>query len=600
MGNGKKKTWKQYYDGSITVAAAFIKLGLQTGQSVAIIGFNSPEWFLADLGAIAAGGVACGIYTTNGPDACQYVIEHSEAAIIVTENENQTEKILKIKSRLPLIKKIIQWSGKLVRNDNVISWEALIKLVEGDTSSREEVERRIKDLKPGKCCTLIYTSGTTGPPKGVMVSHDNITWVSKTQLNETGGTEENPVVAVSYLPLSHIAAQILDIHVPMAVAGETWFAQPDALKGSLVNTLKEVRPTHFFGVPRVWEKIQEKMMATGQSGSALRKYIAQWAKAKGLEGSYSMQAGKGTPWGWWLADTVVFSKVKVALGLERCIYAATGAAPTSKETLDYFMSLNIPLHEIYGMSESTGCISINTIDKTRTSTVGVKVVDTEVKLDNKDAEGNGEICFKGRTQFLGYLKSPKETEECFDKDGFIHTGDIGRFDKDGFLSITGRIKELIITAGGENIPPVLIEDELKKQLPIISNVMVVGDRRKFLGCLFTLKCDNNKEAVEGTYQLSDNLSKAVLSQLDSIGSTAKTVKEAISDEKVRTLIQAGVDRYNKIATSGAQRVQKFEILEKDFSLEEGDLTPTLKLKRKVTAKKYEDIINKIYAGSDKE
>jgi len=599
-GQWKKWHFKQYYEETLKAAAAFVKLGLQSGQAVAIMGFNSPEWFISDLAAIAAGGIACGVYTTNGPEATHYVIEHSEAAIVVVETEQQCEKILKLLPRLPLVKKIIQWSGKMTENEHVMSWEQLMKLSEGDTESVAEVERRITGLKPNKTCTLIYTSGTTGPPKAVMITHDNITWTAACQMEETGGREDAPFAVVSYLPLSHIAAQMVDIHAPLSVAGEVWFAAPDALKGSLVNTLKEVRPTHFLGVPRIWEKIEEKMRSAGAQAQGMKKSLATWAKKKGLEGTIANQEGKGYPTGWWLANTLVFNKVKVALGLDRCIFAVTGAAPIAKTTLDYFNSLNLPLHEVYGMSESTGAISINTLEHTRTGTVGRAIKGIEVKLDNPDAEGHGEIIFRGRNQFSGYLKNDKDTSEAIDANGFIHTGDVGKFDKDGFLSITGRIKELIITAGGENIPPVLIEDELKKQLSILSNAMLIGDKRKFLSCLITLKMETNKEAKEGAYQFSDNLAPQVIKEIEAAGSQAKTIQDALKDDKLREFIQAGVDRYNKVATSAAQRIQKFTLLEKDFTLETGELTPTLKLKRKIVSKQYEAVIDKFYEEKDKD
>jgi len=286
--------------------------------------------------------------------------------------------------------------------------------------------------------------------------------------------------------------------------------------------------------------------------------------------------------------------------LDRCVYAVTGAAPIARSTLDYFSSLNLPLHEVYGMSESAGCIAINTLEFIRTGTVGKGMLGIEVKLDNMDAEGNGEIMFRGRNQFTGYLKNDKDTAEAIDSNGFVHTGDVGKFDSDGFLSITGRIKELIITAGGENIPPVLIEDEVKNQLPIISNCMLIGDKRKFLACLITLKMEQDKSAVEGTYQFTNNLAYTVIRDLEAAGSQAKTIQEAIADPKVNSIVQAGVDRYNKAATSAAQRIQKFVILEKDFTLDTGELTPTLKLKRKIVAKQYEDVIDKFYEEKDKE
>lgn len=551
------------------------------------------EWFIADVGAIAAGGIAAGIYTTNGPDACHYIADHCEALVVFVENEIQLKKILAVRNKLPHMKAIVQWSGKAPEGEkDVYSWEDFMKL--GSEVDTKEVEDRIAPQQPGHCSTLIYTSGTTGPPKAVMISHDNTTWTAKVvcEMMKIGNSDS----LISYLPLSHIAAQMLDIHAPMFTGASIWFAQPDALRGSLGTTLKEVRPTLFLGVPRVWEKIMEKMQEIAKSVTGVKKSISTWAKAKGLEGGYAIQKGEGTPWGWWLANQLVFGKVKEALGLDRTRYCATAAAPIGKETLEYFLALNIPIYEIYGMSECTGPQTLNRPKKHKTASAGASMPGTELKLDNPDKDGNGEICYRGRHIFMGYLKNDKATAETIDDEGWLHSGDIGRLDKDGFLYITGRIKELIITAGGENVPPVLIEDEIKLEIgKVVSNVMVVGDRRKFLTCLITLKTTPNAEVKPGDYPFTDNLAPSALEELQKFGSSAKTVEEAMKDEKVKEYINKGIERSNKRATSNAQRIGKFRIVPRDFTLEGGELTPSLKLKRRVVVQQYEKEIEELYA-----
>jgi len=585
-------TWESFYNDTLRIAAALVHVGVEEAQGVGIIGFNSPEWFLADLGAIAAGAIAAGIYTTNGPDACHYVAEHCDAGVVFVENEQQLKKFIAIRERLPKLKALVQWGGKVSADvKDLYSFEDFIKL--GDAKDQEEVRRRIEASRPGKCCTLIYTSGTTGPPKAVMISNDNLTWTSNLVVHQLNIGADDAII--SYLPLSHIAAQMLDIHGPMACGATVYFAQPDALKGSLVDTLREVRPTCFLGVPRVWEKMEEKMRETGRKTTGIKKTIAEWAKAKGLEGSYAEQRGEDKPWGFFFANKLVFEKVKEALGLDRVRFCATAAAPIARETLDYFMSLYIPIYEIYGMSECSGPQTVNVPGKHKTGTAGPALPGCEMKIQDPDAQGNGEIVYRGRHIFMGYMKNDKATAETIDEEGFLHSGDIGKVDGDGFLAITGRIKELIITAGGENIPPVLIEDEIKKELQdVISNVMVIGDRRKFLTCTITLKAVPKKDPNANEYPFTDDLAPSCKSVFSAQGSGAATVQQAASDEAVKKYIHQGIEKANQKAASNAQRIGKFIILPQDFTIEGNELTPTMKLKRRIVVEKYSADIEKMY------
>eukprot|EP01118_Nematostelium_gracile_P005033 TRINITY_DN1602_c0_g1_i1.p1 TRINITY_DN1602_c0_g1~~TRINITY_DN1602_c0_g1_i1.p1 ORF type:complete len:652 (+),score=230.05 TRINITY_DN1602_c0_g1_i1:66-2021(+) len=593
--DGEWKTWtyQQYYDQTLAAAKSLIKLGVSRFDGICILGFNSPEWFIADLAAIAAGAIATGIYTTNGPEACQYIAEHARASVIFVENESQLKKILQIKSNLPHLKKVVQWSGEVVENETVLSWETFMSI--GKDIPDAALNERIDNQRPENCCTLIYTSGTTGPPKAVMVSHDNVTWTSASTLQALEITSSDSII--SYLPLSHIAAQMLDIHGPLASGVSIWFAQPDALKGSLANTLKEIRPTGFLGVPRVWEKIHEKMLEVGKGGSGITKSIAGWAKSTGLAANTAIQSGKqnDVPWGFWLADKVVFEKVKAALGLDRARFCATAAAPIGREVLDYFLSLNIPIYEIYGMSECSGPSTVNRPGHIKTGTAGPVLPGTELRIDQPDQNGSGEIVYRGRHVFMGYMRDEKSTSETIDAGGWLHSGDLGKLDADGYLSITGRIKELIITAGGENIPPVLIEDEIKLNLGnLVSNVMVVGDRQKFLTCLVTLRAAPDPNAQPGAYPFTAELSPQALEVVKSIGSNSTKVADAIQDPKIRQFIEDGIKKANKKATSNAQTIQKFELLADDFTLEGNELTPTLKLKRRIVVDKYSAVIAKMY------
>ncbi|XP_046571351.1 long-chain-fatty-acid--CoA ligase ACSBG2-like isoform X3 [Haliotis rubra] len=601
-GQWVKWTYSQYYATVCRTAKAFIKLGLEPCSGVGIIGFNSPEWFFADLGAIFAGGLATGIYTTNTPEACQFVASNAKINIIVAENNMQLEKFIKIKDQLPHLKAIIQYSGEIAHRESfVYSWEDFVKL--GDDVPDSQLEDRLKDVAPNKCCTLIYTSGTTGNPKGVMLSHDNVTWTAKAtgDANKLRFGEE---ISVSYLPLSHVAAQVLDIYLPISFGGTVNFAGPDALKGTLGQTLKEIRPTSFFGVPRVWEKMMERMLAIGKETTGLKKKISTWAKGVGLKGNYNLQNGfskrgksckrAGLPFGFGIANALVFSKVRAALGFDRCRFFISGAAPITRDTLEYFLSLNIPIAEVYGMSESSGPHTFGRDGaENRIMSVGFEFGGIQTKLANIDSDGNGEICMFGRDVLMGYLENEEKTKETMDEEGWLHSGDIGKKDKDGFLFITGRIKEIIITAGGENIAPVPIEDVVKECIPAISNCMLIGDKKKFLALLITLKTEVDPDTLEPQVQLTAPAMEWCRAQ----GSTATTVSDILDrpDTAVLKAVQAGIDKANSRAVSRAAKIQKWSILPKDFSIPGGELGPTLKLRRPIVAKMYLKTIDAFYA-----
>lgn len=586
-------TFATYLSDVESFAKSLLSLGLERGDGVSIIGFNAPEWVIANLGSIFTGALPAGIYSTNGPDACKYVAVHSNAAVIVVEDPIQLEKFLTIREALPSLKALVMWSGVLPTPcpANVYHWDEFLTL--GKHVKTSDMENRIASIKPGHCCSLIYTSGTTGNPKAVMLSHDNITWTAKqgvATMYSTIDPTANEARNVSYLPLSHVAAQLVDIHAPILLASTTYFAQPDALKGSLVDTLMEVQPSSFLGVPRVWEKIQEKMQATGASNSAVKQHIGDWAKTLGLEGTLAKLKGQELPWGWTLANTLVFSNVKKALGLEKAVACFTAAAPISRTTLDYFASLDLPILEVYGMSECTGPHTVNTPDKCQFGTVGTVLDGVELKLASPDAKGEGEICMRGRNIFMGYLHNPDATAATIDANGWLHSGDLGKLTPQGFLKITGRIKELIITAGGENIAPVLIEDAIKVACPSVSNAMVVGDQRKYLVVLLTLKSE--VDPISGAP--SDTPAPVTVAALQECGSSATTLSQARNCPLFKKLVEVAIENANTHAISRAHHVRKWALLPGDFTLESGELTPTMKLKRRIVMENHATVISSLY------
>jgi len=376
---------------------------------------------------------------------------------------------------------------------------------------------------------------------------------------------------------------MLDIYLPVLTGACVYFALPDALKGTLALQLQAIRPTLFFGVPRVWEKIYEKMMEIAKKIKGPVKKVSGWAKGLGYERNERAQYGHqegGLPLSWIMAH-LVLKKIHKKLGLNKCRGCFTGAAPISIGILKYFMSIDIPIYELFGQSECTGPHTMNAPGYWKVGTCGKGLEGTETRIHPQ----TGELQYRGRHIFMGYLKNEVETKKTIDPEGWLCSGDKAKLDEDGFMSITGRIKELIITAGGENIPPTLIEDNMKDKMKALSNCMCLGEKQKFLTMLVTLKTEPDKE-MEPTMVLNgDSLDSSI-----EMGSAAKTVQEAKACPKWKAFINAGMKAANATTTSNAQKVQKWYMVEKDFSVGGGELTPTMKLKRPVVTKQYMDII----------
>lgn len=588
-------TFQEYYQLCRQSAKAFLKLGLKQFYSVGILGFNSPEWFISAVGTVFAGGITTGIYTTNSPEACYYVAKDCRANIIVVENHKQLEKILQIWEKLPHLQAVVQYKGSLqVKRSDLYTWKEFMEL--GNDISDEHLNDVIQSQKPNQCCVLIYTSGTTGNPKGVMLSHDNITWTAAhaSRAGDMQPAEIQQETIVSYLPLSHIAAQIYDLWTGIKWGEHVYFANPDALKGTLVDTLKEAQPTSYMGVPRIWEKIMERIKEVSAQAGIFRRKMLSWAMSVSLQRNLNPSSNDERklflPA---VADFLVLSKIRKMLGFSCCQKHFSGAAPISAETLEFFLGLNITLYEAYGMSETSGPHVMSGPHTHRFQCCGKAVPGCQMKLVNKDPDGCGEICFWGRTVFMGYLNMEDKTREVFDEDGWLHSGDIGKIDSEGFLQVTGRIKELIITAGGENIPPIPIEDAVKRYLPIVSNAVLIGDRRKFLSMLLTLKSTVDLDILEPL----DKLTPEAIQFCREVGSKATTITEIVGqkDKAVYRAIQEGIDKVNSEAVSNAQRIQKWTVLSKDFSIAGGEMGPTMKIKRHAIVDKYNKDVEAFYS-----
>ncbi|XP_022821870.1 long-chain-fatty-acid--CoA ligase ACSBG2 isoform X2 [Spodoptera litura] len=592
-GKWHKITYKQYQERVRTVAKAFIKLGLERYHSVCILGFNSEQWFVADLAAIHAGGYAAGIYTTNSADACYHCLLSSRANICAVQDKKQLDKILSVRHKLPHLKALIQWEGNVDTSvPGVYSWEQVLEM--GAKEPNTQLDNVLKTIAVNECCTLVYTSGTVGPPKAVMLSHDNLTWDAYSISERVGDLQPTYDRIISFLPLSHVAAQVVDIYTTLSNAIPVFFAQPDALKGSLVETLKEVRPTRFLGVPRVWEKMYEKIMAVGASSGYFKKQIAMCAKDKGLKYHLARINGvDGSSFGYKMAKSLVFNKIHESLGLDHCTTFVTSAAPLSPDIKKFFLSLDLPIVDAFGMSEASGAHTLSIYPKFSLDSAGALLDGTETMFGGSTSpNGPGEIMMRGRHVFMGYLCDEAKSKEAIDAEGWLHSGDIGRVDSNGLLYITGRIKELLITAGGENVAPVLIEQAVQAELLHIGYAVLIGDRRKFLSILLTLKAKVNSETSEALDDLDNETRKWVAS----LGSKATKISEIVNskDPAVHKAIEEGITRANKHAISNAQKIQKFAILPADFSVHSGELGPTLKVKRNVVYEKYKDIIENFY------
>ncbi|HSO38006.1 MAG TPA: AMP-binding protein [Labilithrix sp.] len=560
-------TWSEYGRDIRRAARALIKLGIEPGKGVSLIGQNSVEWLVADVGAILAGAMPAGIYTTNSADQVRYITDHCDAKVSFADTAAQVAKFVAEKDRLPKLEVVVQMSGKPAADGGggklrVLAWDEFLKL--GDEVPEADLEARLNAQKPDDVCTLIYTSGTTGEPKAVMITHTNLVWTAGSLLSTLKLGPED--VTVSYLPLSHVAEQLLTIHGPMAMGSVVCFAES---LDKLGENLADVRPTVFMGVPRVWEKIQAKMQAAGAKAPPFRKKIVAWARKTGLAGGFAEQRHEARPLLYPVAKKLVFDKVRKALGLDRARLCVTSAAPISRDTLEFFLALGIPLLEVYGMSECTGPGTYSPPDNYRTGKCGIVLPGTELKI----AE-DGEICMRGKHVFKGYLKDPESTKNALDEEGWLHSGDIGTIDKDGFVQITDRKKDLLITAGGENIAPQVLEGHLKG-IPVVAQAVVIGDRRKYLAALLTLDPER------------------VTSEAELAGSAARSVDDAAKCDVFLRHLEKQIEVVNgKLAR--VQTIKRFAVITREFSIDGGELTPTMKVKRKVVNEKYQREIEEMY------
>jgi long-subunit acyl-CoA synthetase (AMP-forming) len=553
-GAWREYSWREYGRLVKRAARALIALGVEPGARVVILGPNRPEWMLGALGAMAAGASAAGIYATSTAEQVAYIAHHADATVAIVHDAAQLAKFRAEKANLPHLQHYVLMAAQ-PSGPGEMTWDDFLK--KGDAVDEKTVDERLAKIQPDDVASLIYTSGTTGNPKAVMITHRNCMFAAEACKNELGITPNEHML--SYLPLSHIAEQVLSVHGAAVIGCTVSFCED---LSELGNYLKDVHPTVFFGVPRVWEKMQAKMTEVAKNNSWLKKKIAAWARGVGLRAGYAKQKGEPMPFGYWLAKKLVFDKVRKALGMERAWFTATGAAPISKSTLEFFLSLDIPIYEVYGMSECTGPGTLSIPGAFRTGSVGKPVPGTEVKL-----AADGEILMRGPHVFKGYLKDPAATAESLDADGWLHSGDVGEIDAQGYLRITDRKKDLFKTAGGKYIAPQNLE-ALLKGIPGVAQAVVIGEGRKFAVALLTL----DPEAANG-----------------------RPIAELALDTATVGRIEAELAKINA-RLPPYETIKRVKVLPTEFTVESGELTPTMKLKRKVVNQRYASEIDALYAA----
>ena len=552
---------------------------------------------LKEIGGIFANLISCGVYTTNSADTCAYVANHSGAEVIVVDNEKQYRKYLKAKEGLKSVKYFIFITESVpaeLRGQNVFGWDEFMTIGKLTyEKNKAELELREGKQSPGTVCLYIYTSGTTSMPKACMLTHDCVIAAPYSQLYgylRTYKTIQCRDRVVSFLPLCHVAAFSMDVVVNILGDSILYFAQPDAMQGSLIKTLQEAKPTLILAVPRVYEKIQERVTLLLAKKNFVVQKMSQWALNVGREATLAQIAKQSNPFGFTLANFMVINKIKQQLGFDQLQLCMVGGAPTKKSTVDFFTSINIKMLGLYGLSETAGLVAYSLPQWIRLYSSGRACCGITLKIHNPDEHGEGEICCRGRANFVGYYKNPKASMDVFDKDGFFHTGDKGYIDSDGYLFVTGRIKELFKTSGGEYVAPLLIETKFQEICPICSNIVAIGDGRNYLTALITLRSQLSKTDGRPTQEINNDY----LETIKALGSKAKTLTEASQCPKVLAYIEQCVEKLNKFALSRVQKVRKWKLLPNEFTIEDEEMTPTMKLRRGEINKRYAGIIEELY------
>jgi long-chain acyl-CoA synthetase len=551
------------------VAGGLLASGLARGERVAILGDNRPEWLYCHLGTMAAGGATCGIYATSSPEQVRYLLQHSGARYLFLDNEEQLEKVLTVVSETA-VERIVGWDGKGLwgfTDERVTFFEDFVKQVQALLErSPERLDATLAGTEPHDVAMIIYTSGTTGPPKGAMLAHQNILWAIESVSQSLSLEPDDDVV--SYLPFAHIFENFTSVFWPVRLGIVVSFAES---VDTLFQNLREVSPTYFAGPPRIWEKLASTLDLRMADSTPVKRRLYRLAVDVGRRHARAARTGRvglGLRLAYQMARLAVLDPLKRRLGLERTRIAVSAAAPAAPEMFEFYHALGVLLLEVYGQTESTGVITVNRQGRDRVGTVGEPIPGIEIKLGP-----DGEILTRGPHVFPGYFRDPELTAQTIDPDGWLHTGDIGALD-DGYLRILDRKKDIIITAGGKNVTPSYIENKLKFS-PYIQDAVVVGDRRKFLVALILID-----EDVVVQFAQEHRIPFATFADLT-------------QHSEIHRLIKEEVDKVNR-TLSQVESIKRFALLPRRFYEEEGDVTPTKKVKRRNIERRYGDLIESLY------
>ncbi|HBZ43699.1 MAG TPA: long-chain fatty acid--CoA ligase [Maritimibacter sp.] len=566
LGIWQAYSWRDYYDTAKKIGLALMELGVKKGEPVLILAEDRREWIYCDIAAAAIGAIPAGVYTTDSAKQLAYLANDSEARVLFVENDEQLDKWLEARGDMPGIEHVVVFDREglaTFQNDKVMFLDELLALGE-KAPEQNRFEEALKSVRPEDPRMLIYTSGTTGPPKGAILTHRNMIYqlVAGEQMLDFDESDEQ----LCFLPLCHVLERLVSVEAPLANGCTVNFAESPE---TVFENLQEVNPNTFAGVPRIWEKVYSRVMILRSEAGPIGAKAFDWALYVGNRYAKADKPSLGLRAAHWLAEVTVLRNLRRMLGFANARRVTSGAAPISPELIDWFDAIGVPLVEGFGMTETGGVATVNTVEDNNVGTVGKPLPGVELRLSDE-----GELLIGGPCVFGGYWRKPEKTAETIDEDGWLHTGDVGRIGNDGALTITGRMKDIIITAGGKNITPAEIESKLKFS-PYISDAVVIGDKRKYLTCLIMIDQENvEKFAQDRQIHFSDfaSLTRA---------------------QEVRDLIGEVVTATNKDFAQ-VEQIKDFRLIDILLTAEDEELTPTMKLKRNFVNDRHKALIDEMY------
>jgi len=575
LGLWREWTWTRTGAVVREIGDGLLALGFAQGDTASILANTVIEWVLADLAVLSAGGVSNGIYPTDAAAQVEYLCADSRTRVIFVEDDEQLDKVLAVRERLPALEKIVVFDTEGLRDfrdPQVISLDALRELGRTRAATHpKELDERAAACRPGDLAILVYTSGTTGKPKGAMHSHGGIVYTIR-GYNTIVGQDENDE-RMCFLPLCHIAERLGGEYFGIYTGSVLNFVEnPETVP----ENVREIAPTVFTAVPRIWEKFYSSVAISVRESGPVQQAAYAWGLKVGQRVADKVLAGEpvgaGLRLAFLLARKLALDNVRKLIGVHRARFLVTGAAPISPDLVRWYLALGVPMVEVWGMTESCGASTYTPATKIKPGMIGPACPYNEVRLDPETSE----ILVRGGNVFMGYLNQPEKTAETIDADGWLHTGDVGQQDADGYFRITDRMKDIIITAGGKNITPSELENELKFS-PYITDAVVIGDKRAYLTAIVMIDLENVEKFAQDRDIPFSNYTSLTRAQ------------------PVKDLVWAEIERVNaKFAR--VEQIKKFCLLETQLSAEDEELTPTMKLKRKLVEKKYADRIDAMYGG----